>query len=425
MQRTLLLTVVLITLTISAFTQNVGIGITTPRFPLSFSTAVGQKVSFWDNGNVTGSNYGIGVQSGLLQIHANEPADNIAFGTGSSANFTEHFRITGSGNLGLNTTLPSVYGHGGLGTVLEIQNPYAAGLSPHSQLVLSTKSTFGHVGGLTWASTALNGEKRIAYIGTQFGSSGTGELLFFTRNNVGTLLQRMSLNGAGTLRLDGPTTLASGDKVISVGGYGSLQVDAPGIAGGRFTLAENGYLGLNDNTPGSRLDVNGDINMTGALKMNGNAGAAGQLMISNGNALPVWTSASNVIKSQWAGEQVIGLLHLAGYHDMPDAALNISLPTDSRVYLYYKTATVGTCGIGACFPKWELSVYLNGNTLVTYVIDGVNVAGESADAARVSRALGPDIIDLPAGNHVITFKARNLRDAPLAYLTSVAIAVAR
>lgn len=106
--------------TIVGIAQNVGIGITTPRFPLSFSTAVGQKISLWDDGNVQGNQYGIGVQPGLLQIHANTATDNIGFGTGSSANFTERFRITGSGNLGLNTTLPSSYGHAGASTILEL-----------------------------------------------------------------------------------------------------------------------------------------------------------------------------------------------------------------------------------------------------------------------------------------------------------------
>lgn len=411
--------------TIVGIAQNVGIGITTPRFPLSFSTAVGQKISLWDDGNVQGNQYGIGVQPGLLQIHANTSTDNIGFGTGSSANFTERFRITGSGNLGLNTTLPSSYGHAGASTILELQNPLASAFNPNTQLVLSTKASSGHVGGVTWASTALTGEKRLTYIGSQLGASGTGSLLFFTRTSLGVLTQRMSLNGAGTLRLDGPTASASGENVLSVGGNGSLQVDANGIVGGRLTMTEAGLVGLNNNAPNSRLDVNGDINMTGPLKMNGNPGAAGQLMVSNGNGLPAWTTAGNVVKSQWAGEAVSGFLHLAGYHEMPDAALNISLATNSRIYLYYKTGSFTSCGIGACFSKWELSVYVDGSLLIAYGIDGVGIAGESTATATTYRHLGPDIIDLPAGNHAITFKARNISAAPLAYLTSVAVVVAQ
>jgi hypothetical protein len=77
----------------------IGIGTTTPRAPLSFYPSVEEKITFWDDGNVAGGNYGIGVQSGLLQIHSYTPADDIAFGYGSSENFTERFRIKGNGAL--------------------------------------------------------------------------------------------------------------------------------------------------------------------------------------------------------------------------------------------------------------------------------------------------------------------------------------
>lgn len=76
---------------------NVGIGEINPGFPLNFGSILGEKISFY---GTSGSNYGIGVQSGLLQIHANAATDDIAFGTGSSVNFTKNMRIKGNGNVG-------------------------------------------------------------------------------------------------------------------------------------------------------------------------------------------------------------------------------------------------------------------------------------------------------------------------------------
>ncbi|MBX3296520.1 MAG: tail fiber domain-containing protein [Acidobacteria bacterium] len=54
-------------------------------------------------------------------------------------------------------------------------------------------------------------------------------------------------------------TAAAGGTVASFGGNGAFQVDAPGIAGGRLHVAENGFVGVGTNSPSSRLTVAGTI----------------------------------------------------------------------------------------------------------------------------------------------------------------------
>jgi hypothetical protein len=84
----------------------VGIGTSTPRAPLSFFPAVGQKISLWDDGNVAGNNYGLGIQAGLMQLYTYTINDDIAFGYGSSTSFIERMRVKGNGNVGIGNSNP-------------------------------------------------------------------------------------------------------------------------------------------------------------------------------------------------------------------------------------------------------------------------------------------------------------------------------
>lgn len=78
--------------------QNVGIGTAAPGFPLNFSSTIGDKISLYGN---SGNHYGFGIQGGLLQMHSDAAAANIAFGYGSSTSFTERMRIINSGTEGM------------------------------------------------------------------------------------------------------------------------------------------------------------------------------------------------------------------------------------------------------------------------------------------------------------------------------------
>jgi hypothetical protein len=78
---------------------NVGIGTSSPGFPLNFANALGDKISLWGN---FGTHYGFGVQGSLLQVHTDGAGSDIAFGYGSSGSFTERFRMKGNGAFVIN-----------------------------------------------------------------------------------------------------------------------------------------------------------------------------------------------------------------------------------------------------------------------------------------------------------------------------------
>jgi hypothetical protein len=87
-----------------AVNGNVGLGTITPGFPLNFLEIPGDKISLYGE---SGNHYGFGIQSNLLQIHADTNAGDIAFGFGSSANFTERMRVKGNGKVGIGTNNPT------------------------------------------------------------------------------------------------------------------------------------------------------------------------------------------------------------------------------------------------------------------------------------------------------------------------------
>jgi hypothetical protein len=60
----------------------------------------------------------------------------------------------------------------------------------------------------------------------------------------------------------------------------------------RISVIENGFVGIGYPTANYKLDVNGDINMSGSLRSNGLPGAAGEVLTSNGGGgtAPAWVS---------------------------------------------------------------------------------------------------------------------------------------
>src|SRR5262249_52526138 len=85
-------------------TGNVGIGTTTPGFPLTIgNNTLGDKISLWGQ---SGNHYGFGIQGSRLQIHTDLATSDVVFGYGSSSAMTETMRIMGKGNVGIGTNAP-------------------------------------------------------------------------------------------------------------------------------------------------------------------------------------------------------------------------------------------------------------------------------------------------------------------------------
>lgn len=81
---------------------NMGIGTLTPKFPLTFSDGIGDKISlFGGSTSTTTPHYGLGIQSGLMQFYTDNSGADFAFGYGNSNAFTQNMRIKGDGNISI------------------------------------------------------------------------------------------------------------------------------------------------------------------------------------------------------------------------------------------------------------------------------------------------------------------------------------
>jgi hypothetical protein len=76
-------------------------------------------------------------------------------------------------------------------------------------------------------------------------------------------------------------TFQPGGKVLSVGGYGDVQIDSNGTAGGRLIITEGGNVGIGRTNPLAKLDVGGTILLA----------TLGQ----GGNVQLCWNNSSNLI----------------------------------------------------------------------------------------------------------------------------------
>ncbi len=60
----------------------------------------------------------------------------------------------------------------------------------------------------------------------------------------------------------------------------------------RLIIDSAGNVGIGTFTPANKLDVNGDLNFSGLLKLNGSPGTAGQVLGSNGTSTPAWINTA-------------------------------------------------------------------------------------------------------------------------------------
>jgi hypothetical protein len=211
--------------------NNIGIGEANPGFPLNFGNSVGDKISLANN---AGNTYGLGIQSGLLQIHSDGVGADIAFGYGSSASMTETLRIKGNGNVGIGTSTP--------GEKLVVAGNLRATSSNNPCMVVSSPSTQGYLSIATaagsWSSAASTNDVVLrsdnAKVILQSGGSAAG-IIIDTNNNI---------TVPNTLAV---TSLTAGNGLFGSAASSTFRVGAGALGTGAGSEIILGSLGCTTN----------------------------------------------------------------------------------------------------------------------------------------------------------------------------------
>jgi hypothetical protein len=256
---------------------NVGIQTNTPGFPLSFSDASGDKISFYGQ---SGAHYGVGLGSALLQIHTGRSNEDVAFGFGTSASFSETVRIKGNGNMGIGTSTP--------GFPLNFANALGDKISLFGNS--GAHYGFGIQGALLQIHTDSAGADVAFGYGTSAGFTETVRIKGNGRLGIGTNSPASVLSiyepvgtsigpNAGSITLDhgnsgGASSIVFRSCVNATSDFGYIQYqDSSGLGVGgesarlyigtsndgddHLILNPAGFVGIKNNNPAAPLHVSG------------------------------------------------------------------------------------------------------------------------------------------------------------------------
>lgn len=290
----------------AGFTLNnagkIGIGITAPTVLLSLGTALAPiKLAVYDGGPT--SCYGIGIASG-----------QVTFGAGiSPTSGTPQMVLTSTGQLGVGTTAPSaqisVFGtgqatgnpdpvSGALGGTIFIRDA-GAGVGNGGMILFAASqgNAFASIKGYLQDGSNYSGGSLVFSV--RSGATTTAALTEIMRVNVngnvgiGTTNPAYKLDVAGATRLNGQVAImldsagGGGASQLAIIGntdqrkslwlafdtsnnWGYIQAGVSGVSWNPLLLnASGGAVGINKTAPAYALDVAGDINCTGAFRVNG------------------------------------------------------------------------------------------------------------------------------------------------------------
>lgn len=237
-----------------------------------------------------------------------QPNNDFAFKTYVTAN--NKFVVTGQGHVGIGTLSPSA----SLDVIGKIKS---------AQLQLTNGAANGYV--LTSDANGLgawvpnNSTSSWTVNGNHISNLNTGNV------GIGTSNPSYKLHLGGTtsnLRIDGGTNFST---YFSLGGNGTFSIDAPNIVHGRFVVEDGGNVGIGVVDPVVKLEVAGDMKLTGKMLLENSINVSFQ----NGWSNPININGGPV---QYYKDKM-GHVHLKGLAEHPsgtNSTIIFNLPSGYR-----------------------------------------------------------------------------------------------
>ena len=387
---------------------NVGIGDTTPGSLLTVGagdlfqvTSAGNvlmadaKSLIWDGTTTLNGDTYLYSSAGALAVVANSL--EFRYGKTNSDYGTTGMMLSSSGNLGIGDSSPAAKLTVGNGDLFQVNASgaiaAATGITSSGTITLSSLTNgllyANGSGVLSSTSTLSTSFIPDAYL-LNTGDTATGDYNFDSntlvidsatdRVGIGTTTPSSKLHVVGAIRTTGTVNAWNFAAVSSAGntsGFwdstGDMDLYLRDDGGNTGVLLRSdldsyinaGNFGIGTTTPSHKLTVTGDLNFTGALRVNGNSGTAGMVLLSNGSSAPTWVATST--------------LGISG---------GSSVWSTSGSNAYYNT---GSVGIGTASPEKKFHVeqgdiasYSTGNTtLYSFGIMGRRARGTSGSPTVV------------------------------------------
>jgi hypothetical protein len=296
---------------------NVGIGTTTPGFPLSMSNALGDKISLY---GTSGPHFGFGIQNNLFQIHTDTNAADVVFGYGTSAAMTETMRIKGSGAVGIGIASPiAKLDVNGNTNVRGQINLTGAIVMANEQSIWGTNIA-GVAETAFWPRSADG-----TYL--NYGTNG-----LFIRNNASATTMFMGNNGNIGIGTNAPSTKFTLDDGVNTGVYASATISRPhtGHTGSHMAFIRAGVTAIGVgyapglNTFGFGIGVSGVAFNPGYLSIDQNNG---QVKIGSPTTSPGLLNVQGFSSTAtWTGSLGDGATNVNG-----SGAQSVSIAADAAI----------------------------------------------------------------------------------------------
>jgi hypothetical protein len=308
-----LLFIFFVHISVTAFSQNVGIGLTSPATPLhvrlsgsaggvlpflstaTFESNTNTLVSLLSpDANNSGIVFGLNSNNISGSIVYNNPATMKGFQFRTRSNLLQMV-LDSSGNVGIGTGTTSP------AAKLEVKNALRSTVrissnstTDTSELVLSNK----HLSGIFTDFSIKN----IREQGLFFSSSSdlptntaTNTLVLTPGGNVG-----VGIVPTSKLDINGGIKLEANNLFEFGAGIPGKEINAGKIGYNAFGQSALTFVGAGTNTNNRAVyffaeggtTMNGSLDIGGTLKVNGNSGTVGQVLTSNGTADPIWADGA-------------------------------------------------------------------------------------------------------------------------------------